>query len=91
MANNPGASAVQPATAWGPALKDLWHWAWRAARPHRTRRLRVCESLSLGERRFVAVIEFNQELFLVGGSGNSLSLLARLKDGKVEALEGGKT
>jgi flagellar biogenesis protein FliO len=38
----------------------------------------LCESLALGERRFVAVIEFEQARFLVGGTASSLVLLARL-------------
>ena len=42
------------------------------------RKLRLCESLALGERRFVAVIEFEQRQFLVGGTGQSLVLLAKL-------------
>jgi flagellar biogenesis protein FliO len=51
----------------------------------KARRLRVCETLSLGDRRFVAVIEFDRQEFLVGGSGNSLELLARLHEGRVIA------
>jgi flagellar biogenesis protein FliO len=42
------------------------------------RRLRLCESLALGERRFVAVIEFERQRFLLGGTGQSLALLAQL-------------
>jgi flagellar biogenesis protein FliO len=42
------------------------------------RRLRLCESLSLGDRRFVAVVEFEQARFLVGGTSASLVLLAQL-------------
>jgi len=42
------------------------------------RRLRVSETLSLGEKRFLAVVEFQQQEFLVGGTGNSIALLARL-------------
>jgi hypothetical protein len=42
------------------------------------RSLRLCESLSLGERRFVAVVEFDGEQFLVGGTASTLMLLARL-------------
>lgn len=44
------------------------------------RRLRLCESLPLGERRFVAVIEFEQSRFLVGGTPTSLVLLSRLEN-----------
>lgn len=43
------------------------------------RRLRLSESLALGERRFVAVIEFEQRRFLVGGTSQSLVLLAKLE------------
>jgi flagellar biogenesis protein FliO len=42
------------------------------------RRLRLCESLSLGEKRFVAVIQYEGQQFLVGGGAGSLNLLARL-------------
>jgi len=46
------------------------------------RRLRLCESLPLGERRFVAVIEFERSRFLVGGTPSSLVLLSPLEDKK---------
>ena len=42
------------------------------------KRLRLCENLPLGERRFVAVVEFENERFLLGGTASSLVLLARL-------------
>jgi flagellar biogenesis protein FliO len=42
------------------------------------KRLRLCESLPLGERRFVAVVEFEAARFLVGGTAASLVLLSRL-------------
>ena len=42
------------------------------------RRLRVCESLSLGEKRFVAVVQFETQQFLIGGGAASVNLLARL-------------
>jgi flagellar biogenesis protein FliO len=42
------------------------------------RRLRLCENLPLGERRFVAVVECDSERFLVGGTASSLVLLCRL-------------
>ena len=48
------------------------------------RRLVLCESLPLGERRFVAVVEFERARFLVGGTSASLVLLARLGDGSEE-------
>ena len=56
-------------------------WANALRLPRRVpRRLRLCESLPLGEHRFVAVIEFDGEGFLVGGTSASLVLLARVGD-----------
>ena len=78
-------AAPPPWVAGTQVLKNLWQWARNAVKPRKVRRLRVCETVSLGERRFVAVIEYNRQEFLVGGSGNSLELLARLQDGKVVA------
>src|SRR5690242_597744 len=34
----------------------------------------LCETVSLGEKRFVAVVQFENERFLVGGSNASVSL-----------------
>jgi flagellar biogenesis protein FliO len=44
--------------------------------------------LPLGERRFVAVVEFERSRFLVGGTTSSLVLLARLGSGPAQG--GGK-
>jgi flagellar biogenesis protein FliO len=55
------------------------------------KRLRLCESLPLGERRFVAVVEFDAARFLVGGTPSSLVLLSRLSDtgdGSEDAIGG---
>jgi len=49
--------------------------AWRSRLP---RQLCLRETLALGERRFVAVVEFEQQKFLIGGTGSSLSMLANL-------------
>lgn len=61
----------------------LWERVLRLSR-RAPRRLRLCESLPLGERRFVAVVEFEQARFLVGGTPSSLVLLSRLEDGGYE-------
>jgi flagellar biogenesis protein FliO len=74
-----------PGTAGAVALKNLGQWVWRAVTSRKVRRLRVCETLSLGDRRFLAIVEFDRQEFLVGGSGNSLELLARLHEGRVIA------
>ena len=62
---------------WGRRFIALWERVLRLSR-RAPKRLRLCESLPLGERRFVAVVEFEQTRFLVGGTPSSLVLLSRL-------------
>jgi len=60
-------------------LLQAWQWAQTKFKTHQVKkRLRVCESVSLGEKRFIAVIQVDGEQFLVGGSSNSVSTLAHL-------------
>lgn len=54
---------IRPIRFWGRKPKRL---------------LRICENVSLGERSSVAVLQFEQQRFLVGVTGNSMSLLAKL-------------
>ena len=42
------------------------------------RRLHLRETVCLGEKRFAAVVEFEDRRFLLGGAANSVSLLADL-------------
>jgi len=61
-------------------LAEKWMWTRTQVKVRRVKkRLRVCETVSLGEKRFVAVIQVDGEQFLVGGSANSVSTLARLE------------
>ena len=72
-------------------LRALWERILRVSRGA-PKRLRLCESLPLGERRFVAVVEFDQARFLVGGTPSSLVLLARLGDaGELAQTHRGET
>jgi len=57
----------------------LWRRVLRLRRAA-PKRLRLCESLPLGEHRFVAVVEFDTARFLVGGTSSSLVLLSRLDE-----------
>lgn len=72
-------------------IGGLWERVLRLSR-RAPRRLRLCESLPLGERRFVAVVEFDRARFLVGGTPSSLVLLSRLADtgGGVRDGDGGE-
>lgn len=71
------------------SLSPLWPRWWRrlrqalpAVRVRRApRRLRLCESVALGEKRIVAVVQYEGQKFLIGGSAHSVNLLARLGEG----------
>jgi hypothetical protein len=54
-----------------------WVQVQKAARSN-TKRLHVAESVSLGDKRFVAVVHVDGLQFLIGGSATSVSLLAQL-------------
>jgi flagellar biogenesis protein FliO len=51
---------------------------WRSQKKRKA--LSVRETASLGDRRFVAVIQFERQRFLIGGSPSSVNLLAQLPD-----------
>ena len=77
-------SPLQAETAWRyrlpHMLKATWNWIQQRMQSQQSRkRLRVCETVSLGEKRFVAVIQVDGEQFLVAGSSSSVSTLARLE------------
>jgi flagellar biogenesis protein FliO len=46
----------------------------------RERALQLCETLPLGDRRFVMVVQFERRRFLIGATNQSISLLDRLDD-----------
>jgi hypothetical protein len=60
-------------------LGKAWNWMQKLGSGPTKKRLRVCETVSLGEKRFVAVIEVDGEQFLVGGASSSVVTLARLE------------
>jgi flagellar biogenesis protein FliO len=60
-------------------LSRAWEWlqARQVARSS-TRRLRVAETVSLGEKRFVAVVQVDGRHFLLAGGPTNIVLLAQL-------------
>ncbi len=78
-AGNNGANLWQHARVWWARMLRF--------RLRQPRHLRLCESLPLGERRFVAVVEFEHSRFLLGGTAASLVLLARLGKAPGEVQE----
>lgn len=84
-----GANAVMPsgkaAEEFVHILRSFWRnsrawckWMGASSWAARSKRLSLCETLSLGEKRFVAVVRFEDRQFLLGGTGHSIALLAQL-------------
>jgi hypothetical protein len=59
-------------------LNRIWAQASQVRVRQNKKRLRVCETVSLGDKRFVAVIQVDDKQFLLGGAPNSVSLIAQL-------------
>jgi flagellar biogenesis protein FliO len=76
-----GISVVTPALRSGLLrwLKDCQgrlRALWRTN--HKRPSLSIKETAGLGERRFVAVVQFERQRFLIGGSAGSVTLLSEL-------------
>jgi hypothetical protein len=85
-----GGSIESPGVqALGERVRLFWRQisrlARRGAKP--TKSLRLCQSLNLGERRFVAVVAYEEQRFLLGGTGTSVVLLSRLGDAAAASAE----
>jgi flagellar biogenesis protein FliO len=86
MNNTPSKSSAETKIAFLPLLMRNLRAAFGAvlrmgrqvSLRRRESRMRLCETLSLGDKRFLALVVVEQEKFLVGGAPNSISLLAKL-------------
>ena len=68
-------------------VRSAWTWLERKRTSHlAARRLHVAETLSLGEKRFVSIIEVDGTQYLIGGSAENVQLLSRLEDNEPMAL-----
>jgi flagellar biogenesis protein FliO len=66
---------LQKAPALFARLRTLWSLV---TIRRRARSLRIAETVSLGDKRFVAVLEFERQRFLIGVTSQSVSLLQGL-------------
>jgi hypothetical protein len=60
------------------ALARAWSFLHAKYKISTTKRLRVSETISLGEKRFVAIVAVEGREFLIGGGVSGMSLLAQL-------------
>ena len=68
----------QPKQTYSNALTRTWEWMHAKYTLTATRRLRVSETVTLGEKRFVAIVSVEGREFLIGGGSSGVSLLANL-------------
>jgi hypothetical protein len=63
-------------------LHRLWHFMLESfaltGLKRQDRRLRIKETISLGDKRFVSILEVDGQSVLIGGGAGHVSLLARL-------------
>jgi flagellar biogenesis protein FliO len=78
--NSPPVRALERASTLAAArLRVLWRTVtFRASSKGKT--LRVRETAALGDRRFVSVIQFERQRFLIASSPSSVTLLSQLPD-----------
>lgn len=69
---------------WQRWWAERLRWAWRRWHARPPRQLRLRETLALGERRFLVVVEFGRQKFLIGSSGSAMVLLTKLESGEGE-------
>ncbi len=77
-------SVMEPGRTFGATFLQAWKWLTRSSRGVLargvSRRLRVAETVSLGEKRFISILRVDGEQFLVGGSPSNIVLLAKLEE-----------
>ena len=73
--------AVESAGKLGSISTSLWAYIASAVSKiaaARSRELRLCETLSLGDKRMLAIIECDHQRFLIAATPQSISLLQSL-------------
>jgi hypothetical protein len=71
------------------SLARTWSWLQSKSAYSSTKRLRLAETVSLGEKRFVAIVSVENREYLIGGAPSGLSLLAQWgKNGEAADLRG---
>ncbi|HTR48883.1 MAG TPA: flagellar biosynthetic protein FliO [Verrucomicrobiae bacterium] len=82
--------AVASAARFGSLLTSIWPRIGAALSKMaagKRRGLRLCESLSLGEKRVVAIIECDRQRFLIAATPQNISLLQSLGPAKPDDAE----
>jgi hypothetical protein len=73
------ARAIAPKLFTTVPVASAWTWLRKNYVSSATRRMRVAETVSLGEKRFVAILRVDGCEFLIGGGTSGISLLAQME------------
>jgi flagellar biogenesis protein FliO len=73
-------STASASPAWLARLLASLSALLRCVKVRRHHSLRLCETLPLGEKRFLAVVQFEDRRFLIGATNQTISLLDRLEN-----------
>lgn len=77
----PGGAPLKKLQNASDLVSRAWNWfRERQAARSSSKRLQVAATVSLGEKRFVAVIQVDGQQFLIGGGATNVTLLAQLND-----------
>ena len=59
--------------------RRAWDWSWQRIQSQQVKkRLRICESVPLGEKRLLAIVQVDGKRFMIGAASGSVSMLAEL-------------
>lgn len=73
-------SLARPSTGWFVHVLETLRVLFRSIKvTKRQRLLTICETLPLGDKRFLAVIQMEGNRFLIGATNQSITLLDRLE------------
>lgn len=84
-----GATPTMPTAIFGGLVGATLKRISALAGRRQQKTMRLCETLALGDRRFLAVVTVDDQRFLVGGAAGSIALLAQLPSGKQQGEASG--
>ena len=70
--------SIPPMPSRPGSLRRVFSWLQKSYTLGTTKQLRVSETVSLGEKRFVAILHEENRKFLIGGGASSVTLLTQL-------------
>lgn len=79
---------VRPVTLLGRVVSTLRAFFRNVHVRRAERSLRMCETLPLGEKRFLAVVQFGRQRLLIAATSQSISLLDRIDSSCAPAEKG---